>query len=129
MEVEVRRAIKEKLNTDVIISALRERGEVDGIVKGSSTASVDKVLLNDAADIIEALVREKEKEGTMCAECANEDCHCDCAREFIPKVQVEKSQEAKMLMKEIERLCEQLKIPSPVGVEVIHFGTVGKKDE
>ena len=124
MRVEVKRTITKALDTDRIISVLRHESDNE-----SAIVRVDKELLKDAADVIEMLVREKEKEDTLCAKCANDDCHCDCAREFIPKVEVEKSREAKMLMEEIERLCEKLKIPSPVSVEVIQFGTVGKKDE
>lgn len=37
------------------------------------------------------LKREEEKSKTMCDECGlqHKECHCDCAREFIPKDKME----------------------------------------
>lgn len=39
------------------------------------------------------LKRKKEKSKTMCDECElqHKECHCDCAREFIPKDKMERT--------------------------------------
>lgn len=39
------------------------------------------------------LKRKKEKSKTMCDECElqHKECHCDCAREFIPKDKMEET--------------------------------------
>ena len=115
MKIEVKRTVTKALNTDRIITVLRHESDSE-----DATVRVDKESLKDAADVIETLVKEKEKEGTLCAKCANEECHCDCTREFIPKVQVEKSREAKAAMEEVQRLRKLLDLLSP-SVGVIHI--------
>ena len=111
MRVEVKRTITKELDVDKIISVLRH--ESDG---ENATVRVDKELLKDAADVIETLVREKEKEGTLCAKCANEDCHCDCAREFIPKVQLKESKEAKAMVKETNDMYDVIRGALALGI-------------
>lgn len=111
MRVEVKRTITKALDVDKIISVLRHESNSE-----NATIRVDKELLKDAADVIEVLVREKEKEGTLCAKCANEDCHCDCAREFIPKVQLKESKEAKAIMKEVSDMDDLVRGALALGI-------------
>lgn len=47
------------------------------------------------------LKRKKEKSKTMCDECElqHKECHCDCAREFIPKDKMEGTKDKVKMVK------------------------------